>query len=226
MAVSKIFKSSDNNYFVDKFFLSYYDEEIWLNKMAEDGYHLVKKTFYRYYFKQDKECGLKYTVELLDYPANSSIVADYIKEKKNKGIELVAYYKCRAYFAMSSDDYEKETLVSKKSRRKSVGTMFAAYLIAFITSVVMLCYHCVSSLNFTVEASAEKMSALKDEFSFFAIFEKLADLIKLDKLLGDYQSTPVALMFFIAAALFSVPVAIYFRELFLSRAKNNEIKGK
>ncbi len=224
--MSKIFKSSDKNHFVDKFFLSYYDEELWLNKMAEDGYHLIKKSFYRYYFKHDKESVLKYTVELLDYPANSSIVAEYLEEKKNKGIELVAYYKCRAYFAMSSDAYEEESLVSKNSRKKSVGTMFAAYLIAFITSVVMLCYHCVSSLNFTVEASAEKMSALKDEFSFFAIFEKLADLIKLDKLLGDYQSTPVALMFFVAAALLSVPVSIYLRELFLSKTEKKKIKGK
>ena len=224
--MSKIFKSSDKNYFVDKFFLSYYDEAVWLNKMAEDGYHLIKKSFYRYYFKRDNELDLKYTVELLNYPANSSIMAEYIEEKNNKGIDLVAYYKCRAYFAMNSEAFEEESAVSKKSRKKSVGMMFASYLIAFITSVVMLCYHCVSSLNFTVEASAEKMSALKDEFSFFEIFEKLADLIKLDKLLGDYQSTPVALMFFIAAVVFSVPVAIYFRELFLSETSKAKVKGK
>jgi hypothetical protein len=35
--MAKIHSSENKNIFVDKFFLSYADEEIWLNKMADDG---------------------------------------------------------------------------------------------------------------------------------------------------------------------------------------------
>ena len=126
---------------------------------------------------------------------------------------------------MDSATYARESEISKKTRRKSVACMFASFLIAFIASTVMLCYHCVSSLNFTVDASTEKMNALTQEFSFFGIFEKLASLIHLDSILGDYQSTPMALMFFILSAVLSVPVAIYFRELFLTKSnKNTKLK--
>ncbi len=202
---------------IDKFFLSYTDEEIWLNKKAASGFYLVKKSFYRYYFKKDVGLDVKYTVELLEHPATNPLSAEYIEEKRKKGIDLVANYKCRAYFMMNNEVYKHETKVAKKSRVKSVASMFFVYLIAFITSVVMFCAHCVASLNFTVENSSEKMNALSQEFSFFRFFEKLAKFINLDSILGDYQSTPMALMFFIAVVIFSFPVALYFRELILSR---------
>ncbi len=214
--MSKIYTSANKNHFVDKFFLSYADEEIWLNKMAESGFYLVKKTFYRYYFKKDEGLDLKYTVELLDHPANNPLSADYIEEKRKLGVEIAAHYKCRVYFQMNSQTYNTETEVAKKTRVKSVACMFAMFFVAFISSVVMFCYHCVSSLNFTVENSGEKMGALTQEFSFFGLFEKLAKLIHLDSLFGDYQSTPLILMFFITTVIISVPVAFYFRELFLS----------
>lgn len=217
--MSKIHTSSNKNIFIDKFFLSYSDEELWLNKMAKDGLHLVKKSFYRYYFKREQDVDVKYTVELLEHPADNPLSAEYVESKRKKGVELAAHYKCRAYFKMSSEAYAAEHEDAKKTRITSVASMFAVNAIAFITSVLMLCYHCVSSLNFTVNASTEKMSALKEEFSFLGIFEKMAKFIKLDKLLGDYQSTPMALMFFIAVVVFSVPVSVYLRELFLTKGK-------
>ncbi len=222
--MSKIQSSSNQEVFIDRFFLSYSDEELWLNKMAESGLYLIKKTFYRYYFKKEQGLDIKYTVELFEYPANSPLSADYIEAKRKKGLDLVAFYKCRAYFQMNKQAYEAEKEISKKTRVKSVTAMFAVYLLAFISSLLMFCYNCACSLRFTVDASKETMSALKEEFSFFGIFEKLARLIKLDSILGDYQSTPMALMFFLAAAVFSIPVAVYFRELFLSKSK--KIKKK
>lgn len=212
-------KNTGKNIFIDKFFLSYTDEEIWLNKMAESGLYLVKKSFYRYSFVRNEKLDVKYTVELLDHPASNPLSADYIEAKRRSGVELVAHYKCRAYFKMSKETYRAEAEVAKKTRTKSVCMMFGTFSLAFIASVLMLCYHCVASLNFTVEASGEKMSALTDEFSFFGIFEKISRLIKLDSLLGDYQSTPMALMFFIAVVIFSIPVAVYFREMFLNCEK-------
>ena|GEM_PF-5690168 len=223
--MSKIYTSKNKKQFIDKFFLSYSDEEKWLNEMAASGLYLVKKSFYRYYFKKEQDLNLKYSVELLEHPANNPLSESYIEEKRKKGVELVAYYKCRAYFQMDSETYVRESEISKKTRKKSVACMFASFLIAFIASVLMFCYHCVSSLNFTVDGSKETMSAITQEFSFFGIFEKLASLIKLDSILGNYQSTPLALMFFILSAVLSVPVAIYLRELFLSKSnKNTKLK--
>ena len=219
MSKIRALSKSNKNTFIDKFFLSYADEEEWLNKKASEGLYLVKKSFYRYYFNREENSGYKFTVELLEHPADNPLSAEYVESKRKKGIELAAHYKCRAYFKMSSEAYENETEIAKKTRMKSVASMFAVYTIALITSVLMFCYHCVSSLNFTVSNSTEKMSALADEFSFFDIFVRMAKFIKLDRLLGDYQSTPMALMFFIALVVFSVPVAIYFREIFLTKGK-------
>jgi hypothetical protein len=186
----------------------------------------VKKSFYRYYFKKEQGLDIRYTVELLEHPADNPLSKNYIDEKRKKGVELAAYYKCRAYFRTSKAAYEAETKQAKKTRMTSVASMFAVYLIAFVSSVAMMCYHCVSSLNFTVDSSAEKMTALSEEFSFFGIFVKLAKLIKLDSLLGDYQSTPMVLVFFIATVIFAVPLAIYFRELFLCRSGEKKVGKK
>ncbi len=215
--MSKIYKSNDKTVFIDRFFLSYSDEEKWLNKMASEGLGLVKKSFYRYYFKSDLDFNAKYSVEVLEHPANNPLSEAYIEEKRKNGAELVAFYKCRAYFKMDEETYGYQSILAKKTRVKSVASMFFMYLISYVVSVLMFCYHCVSSLNFTVNVSAEKMNAVTEEFSVFGIFEKLSRLIRLDKLLGDYQSTPVALMFFILSALFAVPTAVYLRELFLLR---------
>lgn len=220
--MSKIHTSNNKYSFIDKFFLSYTDEEKWLNKMASEGMCLVKKSFYRYYFNYEPSADYRYSVELLEHPANNPLSAEYIEKKRQNGAELVAFYKCRAYFRMDEETYKYQSIVAKKTRVKSVASMFAVFLISYIASVLMFCYHCVSSLNFTVNVSAEKMSAVTDEFSFFGFFEKLAKLIRLDKLLGDYQSTPVALMFFIVAVLFAIPTAVYFRELFLMRKSKIE----
>ena len=69
-----------------------------------------------------------------------------------------------------------------------------------------------------MDSSAEKMTALTEEFSAFGIFVKMSKLLRLDALLGDYQSTPMVLVFFIATVILAIPLSVYFRELFLCRS--------
>ncbi len=223
--MAKIYTLGEKSKFVDRFFLSYTEEEKWLNEMASKGMLLSKKTFYRYYFTNASNLDAKYTVELLDHPATNPLSESYIKSKKDNGVELVAHYKCRAYFKMSSEMYESEKSVAAMTRTKSVACMFVGYFLAFITSVIMFCYHCVSCLNFTAELSAETMSSLSSKFPVFKLFENIARLIKLDKLLGDYQSTSVVVLFFILLAIFSFPTTLYFRELLLGRKHKKKIKS-
>ncbi len=217
--MSKIYAASQNKTkFVDRFFLSYTNEEEWLNSMAQKGMHLVKKTFYRYYFKYDSDMNCKYTVEVLDHPADSPVNSQYIEAKRNAGAELVASYKCRAYFKISSNGYSAERTIASKTRMRTVATMFSVHLMLFLTSVAMFVYNCVSCLNFTVENSKETMSDLVAEFSFFGFFEKLSSLLGLHKLLGNYQSTPLVLMFFMLVVAFSIPTAVYLREIVVTKS--------
>ena len=82
----------------DRFFLSYSAEEAWLNKMASEGYHLTKKSFYRYTFEVNKDINCAYSVEVLYSPAGRPQNKAYLELKESKAEYLVASYKCRAYF--------------------------------------------------------------------------------------------------------------------------------
>ncbi len=81
-----------------KFYQDFEKEELWLNKMCNNGYALVDYTWCRYVFIECEPQEYIYRIELLDHNWNSRKNDDYLQFLKESNIEHIASYGRWAYF--------------------------------------------------------------------------------------------------------------------------------
>ncbi|MFH5881189.1 DUF2812 domain-containing protein [Liberiplasma polymorphum] len=74
-----------------KLFFSHEKEEMWLNHLANSGYHLVDKTWFSYLFIKGAPMTYTYRVECLPQPFNSNKSNTYIASLKELGVEVITH---------------------------------------------------------------------------------------------------------------------------------------
>ena len=101
---------------VFKFYSNYEKEEIWLNKMAADGWHCIDYVFGRYTFERGEPCQYTYRLQLLDYPPRHVESAAYLEFLEEVGIEMVASHLRWVYLRKKTADGPFELFSDRESR--------------------------------------------------------------------------------------------------------------
>src|SRR5699024_7384380 len=81
-----------------KIFINYQKEEMWINEMAEKGYHFKKYNLCRYTFEKDEPGKYEYRMELLEELPNTQNSMEYIDFMAGNGIECVDTFMRWTYF--------------------------------------------------------------------------------------------------------------------------------
>jgi hypothetical protein len=129
-----------NTRIVWKPYLDYEKEEVWLNKMAADGWELQRYTWMRYRFERGEPGRYTYRIELLPRLASAPESREYFEFMKEAGVEVVSEYGQWVYFRKESAEGPFEVfsdLDSRIAHHKRIATMFGVLAGAILPGVMV-----------------------------------------------------------------------------------------
>lgn len=100
-------------------------EEIWLNRMAKQGWNLIKVGFCRYEFEKGQPGEWQYRLQAMDKHANTEESQQYLDFVESMDIEVVDTYLYWAYFRQRSDKGPFEIFSDSTSKIKHMKRIMA-----------------------------------------------------------------------------------------------------
>ena len=100
-------------------------EEIWLNRMARKGWHLVKAGFFRYEFEQGEPGAWQYRLQALNSHASTEESQTYLAFVESTGAEVVDTFLYWAYFRQRTELGHFEIFSDADSKIKHLKRIMA-----------------------------------------------------------------------------------------------------
>lgn len=101
---------------VIKFYSNFEKEEVWLNKMAAQGWHLIDYVFGRYTFEKGKPGKYIYRLQFLEHHPTHIESADYLEFLEEAGVEVIASHVRWVYLRKKAEDGPFEIFSDRESR--------------------------------------------------------------------------------------------------------------
>jgi len=116
-------------------------EEIWINRMANQGWNLIKVGFCRYEFEKGEPNQWQYRLQALGQHASAEESQKYMAFMESMDIEIIGTFLYWVYFRQRTENGPFEIFsdtVSKVRHMKRIMTVIYALLPALILNVVNL----------------------------------------------------------------------------------------
>lgn len=111
-------------------------EELWLNHMASQGWHLKKVTIGTVFtFEKGEPDAYQYRLEMMD----SDNQAEYVRFMEEAGIEKIGGYIDWAYFRKKNDGSGFDLFSNNQSRLKHLNRIYKRTHILFLLLTTLLC---------------------------------------------------------------------------------------
>lgn len=108
------------------FFIWNWDaEEIWLNRMAGQGWNLIKPGVFRYEFEKGEPGEWQYRLQALKYNVSAAESQEYLAFIESMGIEVVGTFLYWVYFRQKADQGPFEIFSDTASKIKHMKRIMA-----------------------------------------------------------------------------------------------------
>lgn len=121
-----------------KFFVIIDKEVDWLNQMSKNGYNLIKRQGFIYYFQQQPTDKYQYQIEFIGL--NQSIVEtqNYLNFLTDSGIDVVFKFGLLLYLKRNSSDTDFIIYSSSKDLIRQYIKVIALYFLVLIISFLIV----------------------------------------------------------------------------------------
>lgn len=212
-------------YFATKLFFSAVNEELWLNKLASQGYEFCGRKFSKYYFKKNSSASNYYfSVGYSLVSSTKGELCDLTKkeaaERVEKRCDIIDTYCTKVYYktAITSTGAKSEAsdVPSKDaaSKRRHVRNRLAFNLGMFMFSLSLLCYNLMYWVRFSATNAFVRydQGILNDyqekEYSLWTITPDLRGWF------GEYPCVP-HISFFLCLTIIFLPFVVFYLDQYL-----------